>query len=87
MVLARLSESLETVVLVVGSRVYRKSTAALLTAWRLDGLWPLLAILLAVLRPLRDAIYDWIGRRRYRWFGKRDLCWLPEDPLAERFLD
>ena len=87
MVLARLSESLETVALVAGGRVYRKSTAALLTARRLDGLWPLLAILLAVPRPLRDAIYDWIGRRRYRWFGKRDLCWRPEDGLAERFLD
>ncbi len=84
---AGLRESLKTVVLVASGRVYWKSTAALLTTRHLDGLWPLLAVLLAVPRPLRDAIYDWIGRRRYRWFGKRELCWLPEDGLAERFLD
>ena len=80
-------DSLESVVLVADGRIHRKSTAALLTARRLDGLWPLLAVFLAVPRPLRDAVYDWIGRRRYRWFGRRDVCWLPDADLAERFLE
>ena len=82
-----LRESLESVVLVADGRVYHRSTAALMTARRLDGLWPLLAAFLLVPRPLRDAVYDWIGSRRYRWFGKRDVCWLPDPDLAERFLD
>jgi predicted DCC family thiol-disulfide oxidoreductase YuxK len=80
-------DRLESVVLVVGERTYRKSTAALLIARRLDGLWPLLAALLVIPRPLRDAVYDWIGKRRYRLFGKRDVCWQPQPELAERFLD
>ena len=33
----------------------------------------LLAVLLVIPGFLRDAVYDWIGRRRYRMFGKRDL--------------
>ena len=80
-------DRLESVVLVVGERTYRKSTAALLIARRLDGLWPLLSALLVIPRPLRDAVYDWIGKRRYRLFGKRDVCWKPRPELAERFLD
>ena len=80
-------DRLESVVLVVGERTYRKSTAALLIARRLDGLWPLLSALLVIPRPLRDAVYDWIGKRRYRLFGKRDACWRPQAELAERFLD
>jgi predicted DCC family thiol-disulfide oxidoreductase YuxK len=80
-------DRLESVVLVVGERTYRKSTAALLIARRLGGLWPLLAALLVIPRPLRDAVYGWIGRRRYRLFGKRDVCWQPQPELAERFLD
>lgn len=80
-------DNLESMVLVSGSKVYRKSTAALMIARRLDGLWPLLGALLVIPRPLRDAVYDWIGRRRYRWFGKRELCWQPRPELAERFLD
>ena len=79
--------TLESMVLVLDGRVYRKSTAALLIARRLGGLWPLLAALLVIPRPLRDALYDWIGRRRYRWFGKREVCWTPQGDLAERFLD
>jgi predicted DCC family thiol-disulfide oxidoreductase YuxK len=74
-------------ILLVGGKAYRKSTAALLIARRLDGLWPLLAVLLAIPRPLRDAVYDWIGSRRYRMFGKREACWTPQPELADRFLD
>lgn len=78
---------LETMVLVMGGRTYRKSTAALLIARRLDGLWPLLAVFLAIPRFLRDAAYDWIGTRRYRMFGRTEACWQPQPELAERFLD
>lgn len=78
---------LESILLIKDGRVYRKSTAALMIARRLDGLWPLLAALLVIPRPLRDAVYDWIGARRYRLFGKRDACWTPRPELAERFLD
>ena len=81
------ADRLESVVLVVGARIYRKSSAALLIVRRLDGLWPLLSVLLAIPRPLRDAVYDWIGRRRYRMFGKRAACWKPQPELADRFLD
>ena len=80
-------DRLDSMVLVEGARIYRKSTAALLTVRQLDGLWPLLAVLLAVPRPIRDAAYDWIGHRRYRLFGKRDACWTPNGDLANRFLD
>ena len=84
---AAAGDRLESMVLVEGERIYRRSTAALLMVRRLDGLWPLLAILLAVPSPIRDAAYDWIGRRRYRLFGKRDNCWIPTGDLADRFLD
>ena len=80
-------DHLETVVLVENGEVYRKSTAALRIARRLDGAWPLLAALFVVPRFLRDAVYEWIGRRRYRMFGKREACWVPSAELAERFLD
>jgi predicted DCC family thiol-disulfide oxidoreductase YuxK len=80
-------DPLDSMVLLVGGRAYRKSSAALEAARRLDGLWPLLGVLLAIPRPLRDAAYDWIGRRRYRMFGKRETCWTPQPEHAGRFLD
>ena len=80
-------DRLGSVVLVQDGKVYRKSAAALRIARRLDGLWPLLALLLIVPRPLRDAVYDFIGQRRYRWFGQQEVCWRPEGDLGARFLD
>ena len=79
-------DQLESMVLVEGGKVYRKSSAALRIVKRLDGLWPLLAALLVIPKFLRDAVYDWIGRRRYRMFGKREACWTPSPELADRFL-
>lgn len=78
---------LDSVVLVMDGATYRKSTAALLIARRLDGLWPLLAVFLVIPRFVRDAVYDWVGNRRYRLFGRTDACWTPGPELAGRFLD
>ena len=54
---------------------------------RLGGVWRILgAILAAIPRGLRDAVYDFIARIRYRVFGKRDdLCPIVPPALRERF--
>jgi len=40
-----------------------------------------------VLPPfLRDVLYRFIARRRYRWFGKSEACYLPTPELKKRFL-
>jgi predicted DCC family thiol-disulfide oxidoreductase YuxK len=77
----------DSIVLVEDERVFTRSTAALRVARRLTFPWPLLAVLLAVPRPLRDVLYDVIARRRYRWFGTREQCMVPTPDLRSRFLD
>jgi predicted DCC family thiol-disulfide oxidoreductase YuxK len=76
----------ESILLVENRRVYARSTAALKIARHLSGLWPLLAVLLVVPRPLRDVVYKWVARHRYTWFGKADACRVPTPELRERFL-
>jgi predicted DCC family thiol-disulfide oxidoreductase YuxK len=46
----------------------------------------LLALFRFLPRVLRDALYDWIAARRYRWFGKLDACRLPRKGEEKRFL-
>ncbi|MBA3258928.1 MAG: thiol-disulfide oxidoreductase DCC family protein [Gemmatimonadales bacterium] len=77
---------LATIVLIEDGRVYERSTAVLRIVRRLSGLWPALSLLLAVPRPIRDAVYDWSARRRYRWFGRQDACRVPTPGLRSRFL-
>ncbi len=77
---------LESMVLIEDGGAYRKSTAALRIAKKLHRGWPLLYAFIIIPRPIRDAVYDFIGRNRYRWFGRKEVCWLPQGELLQRFL-
>lgn len=77
----------DSIVLVADGRLRTKSAAALAIARGLRWPWPLCAVFWLVPYPLRDFVYDWIARHRYRWFGKSEACWLPSPELRARFLD
>jgi predicted DCC family thiol-disulfide oxidoreductase YuxK len=79
-------EALDSVVLVCCGRVYRESAAALRVLAELGLPWSLAAAGLAVPRPLRDAVYRFVARRRYAWFGRRDACRVPTPAERARFL-
>lgn len=67
--------------------VHRKSDAVLRVLEGLGGAWRLARLLRLVPRGLRDSVYDFTARNRYRWFGKRETCRLPSPAERERFLD
>ncbi|HWQ15765.1 MAG TPA: thiol-disulfide oxidoreductase DCC family protein [Roseiflexaceae bacterium] len=77
----------ESIVLIEGGQATTASTAALRIARRLRGAWPLLYALVVVPRPLRDAVYRFVARHRYRWFGRQETCMVPSPALRARFLD
>ena len=66
--------------------IYERSDAAFQILRDLGGWWRLLSWGRLVPRPIRDLVYDWIAKHRYRWFGKLDACRLPETSAADRFL-
>ena len=77
----------ESVVLVEDGRLFTRSTAAIRIARRLTFPWRLAGLLLVIPRPLRDWIYDFVARRRYRWFGERDRCMIPTPEIRSRFIE
>ncbi len=76
----------DTLIVVDGEKVWRDS-AAILFIWNGLG-WPWRAATIFRLVPekLRDPIYRWIARNRYRLFGQRQSCWLPDPKDAHRLL-
>ncbi len=70
-----------------GEAVLERSRAALLVFEEIGGVWKVLARLLGVLPSgVLDFLYDFVARRRYRWFGRYDACPLPPPEDRDRFL-
>ena len=77
----------ESLIVVDGGRLYRDSEAILAIYGGLGWPWRALAVIVRVVpRFLRDPVYRWIARHRYRLFGRREVCWVPSAEYAERVL-
>lgn len=76
----------DSFILLEDGKLYQRSTAALKVARRLNSLWPLLYAFIIVPPFIRDAVYNYIAKHRYKWFGQRETCWLPTPALQQRFL-
>lgn len=78
--------ALETIIVVRDGRPLTRSDAILAIAAGLGWPWRAVAAFRLVPRFLRDQLYDLVARNRYRWFGRRDICWLPGPAEADRIL-
>lgn len=78
---------LRTVVYEDATGRHERSSAVLRALAVLGGGWRLVAAIAWVVpRPLRDALYDAIARRRRQWFGRRADCRMPAPEERDRFL-
>lgn len=75
------------VVLLIGERAFYKSDATLQIIRRLRFPWWILFGFTVVPRPIRDAVYGWIAKNRFRIYGRREACMIPNGPLKDRFLN
>lgn len=77
---------IQSVYLIEQGKLFDKSTAVLRICRQLSGLYPLLYLYILIPRPLRDIVYDFIAKNRYKWFGRRAQCRIPSPELKDRFL-
>ncbi len=77
----------DSIVFIEDDQFYTKSSAALKIAKYLDGITSWLTIFMIVPKPLRDIVYSFIAKNRYRWFGKNESCWLPTKELKAKFIE
>lgn len=76
----------DSIVLIDGEKVLTASDAVLEISGHMTGAWPMLRVFRIVPRFIRDAVYNWIARNRYAWFGKQDTCRIPTPEYRARFL-
>lgn len=77
----------ETMYLIEDGRLHTRSDAVACSARHLRWPWRALAATALVPRAVRDAVYRFVARNRYRCFGTRTECAIPVPSVRERFLD
>ena len=79
-------EQPDTLIVATGDTALRDSEAVFAIWSGLGWPWRALTLFRVVPRPLRDTIYRFVARHRYRLFGKRETCWIPNAEQADRVL-
>lgn len=77
----------DSIILLENGKAYTKSAAALQIAKIMGGVFHLFRVFWIVPKPLRDALYDLIARKRLSWFGKTTYCGFLPGIERDRFLD
>ena len=81
------TEKVDSIVLYEPSISYDiKSTAALKIMNDFGGLWKITQLFYIFPEPLRNIIYDFIAKNRYKWFGKKEECMIPTKEVREKFI-
>ena len=73
--------------LIEGGKFYTRSTGVLRLLKHLGKGWQLLYAFIIIPPFIRDAMYRFIAKNRYKWFGKKDQCRVPTVEERERFLE
>ena len=69
-----------------GVAYYYKSSAVIEIAEDLGGIYSLVSVFKILPGKLRDYIYDYIAKNRYKWYGKKESCMIPTPELKAKFL-
>ena len=69
-----------------GVAYFYKSDAALEIVKDLSGFSKWSIIFKIIPSGLRNPIYDYVARNRYKWYGKKDVCMIPTPELKAKFL-
>lgn len=70
-----------------GISYHYKGEAALFIAQDLSGIYSLLSYLNFIPNFIKNGVYDYIAKNRYKWYGKKEACMIPTAELKSKFLE
>jgi len=83
---SKIENNFDSIVLIENDKLYKKSTAALKIAKHLNGFWKLTYVFIIIPPFVRNFLYDIIAKYRYKWFGRKDACMIPDENLRNKFI-
>jgi predicted DCC family thiol-disulfide oxidoreductase YuxK len=81
-----IADSIDSFIYIENNNASIYSTGALKVCRHLSGGWPALYTLMIIPVFIRDGVYKWVARNRYKWFGKKETCMIPSPAVRRKFL-
>ncbi len=75
----------DSIQLIKNNKVYAESDAVLEILKDLSGIWPVCRFFKWIPKKIRDGLYRVIAKNRYKIFGKKDVCMVPDPEILKRF--
>lgn len=69
-----------------GIAYYYKSSAVIEISKSLQGFFNYGMFFRLLPTFLRDSVYDYVAKNRYKWYGKQESCMIPTPELKAKFL-
>ena len=70
-----------------GIAYYYKSAAAIEIARSLGGFLHFGTIFKLIPTGIRNQLYDYVAKNRYKWYGKKETCLIPTEEQKVKFLE
>jgi predicted DCC family thiol-disulfide oxidoreductase YuxK len=78
-------QKMDSIVFYADGEFYSKSSAVIKIFSQIGFPYSISFLLFIFPRFVRDFVYDWVAKNRYRWFGKKSECWIPDANLMSKF--
>ncbi len=79
--------NLDTVAYLRNEKILVRSTAAIYILADLGGWRKVMKLFLIVPEVMRDGVYNFIAKRRFSWFGKKETCQIPAENYSHKILE
>lgn len=80
------SSKIDSIILIENNTAFIKSTAILKISKHMSGLYPLAYGFMIIPAFIRNIVYDFIAKNRYKWWGKKDNCMIPTQEVKSKFI-
>jgi predicted DCC family thiol-disulfide oxidoreductase YuxK len=81
-----ISEIPDSIIFIKGNKVLYKSDAAFEILKSFSKPWQILVIFKLLPKSIKDCIYDIVAKYRYKIFGKKEFCEIPDESISDRFI-
>ena len=81
------SPDLRSFILIDNAIVYEKSSAAFHVLKYLPWYWKVFRVFGIIPLFIRNGVYDFVARNRYKWFGRKEVCMIPTPAIKQKFLN